>query len=155
MRTGTACTRTWRTRPGKCSLRCRMRRRGVKLRFFHHGQVAQSVERSPEKAGVGGFVSVPVTPTPNNFVSPLIVTLPIVLPDRKHSLANVTASAGAEAECPAASPGISSGLEIFLGCTVIFAGDQKAGFVLLLRHHAAPSDQRPPRAAFPPCCFSS
>jgi hypothetical protein len=36
------------------------------------------------------------------------VTLPIVLPDRKHSLANGTASAGAEAECPAASPGISS-----------------------------------------------
>src|SRR5215469_16367472 len=65
MRMATVCTRTWRRRRGRRWRHCRERRRADRLErtslfpwlwLPRGGQVAQSVERSPEKAGVGGSI---------------------------------------------------------------------------------------------------
>src|ERR1017187_1529723 len=95
-------------------------------------------ESSPEKTGVGGSIpSLATNPKFQSFTE-LFVTSPIVLPDWKHSLATGrSGSTGSEGECAATSPGISSEevggrLESFLGRALIFAGDQKARFVLFV-----------------------
>jgi hypothetical protein len=76
--------------------------------FFN--RAGERVEIPPEfvgvlKAAVRGAACVGCNHQHYLTAPKAAVTLPIVLPDRKHSLANGTASAGAEAECPAASPG--------------------------------------------------
>jgi hypothetical protein len=51
----TACTPTWSARPARSSLNCNRRDPSARINFVS-GQVAQLVERSPEKAGVGGSI---------------------------------------------------------------------------------------------------
>src|SRR5581483_9655656 len=55
MRTATACTRTSSARPAKPWRHCRKPEPADTLKSLL-GQVAQLVERSPEKAGVGGSI---------------------------------------------------------------------------------------------------
>src|ERR1700722_14901522 len=55
MHTAIVCTQTWSAKPARSWPNCNKPERSVKIDFVC-GQVAQLVERSPEKAGVGGSI---------------------------------------------------------------------------------------------------
>src|SRR5580698_7234774 len=69
MRTATACTRTWSAKPAPSSLNCNRRDLSARINFVS-GQVAQLVERSPEKAGVGGSIPSLATTFSSSYTHP-------------------------------------------------------------------------------------